>query len=103
MRISDWSSDVCSSDLVAFDRQVAQAGLLQHHRGAAGDRDADLAGTDGAACGLDADDGAVLADEAGDLAVLDAVDALAVGAVGIAPGARQLGSASGRESVCQYV
>src|SRR3546814_1798091 len=27
MRISDWSSDVCSSDLVAFGRKIATIGL----------------------------------------------------------------------------
>src|SRR3546814_10263111 len=34
MRISDWSSDVCSSDLAAADRQAALAGSLA--RGADG-------------------------------------------------------------------
>ena len=54
-------------------------------RGVAGDRHADLAGADLAARRLDAGDAAVLADEAGDLAVLDDVDAAPVGGAGVAP------------------
>src|SRR3546814_3745052 len=30
MRISDWSSDVCSSDLLGYGDPVADGGLIQH-------------------------------------------------------------------------
>ena len=54
--------------------------------GAAGDRHADLAGADVAAAGLDAAHPAAFDPKAGDLAVLDHVDAAQVGGAGIAPG-----------------
>ena len=54
----------------------------------AGDRDADALRLDGAARGFDALDPAVIDDEAGDLAILDDVDAALVGGAGIAPGNR---------------
>src|SRR3546814_1257238 len=41
MRISDWSSDVCSSDLVATD--PAAGGFHQSQRGVGGDRRIDRA------------------------------------------------------------
>src|SRR3546814_15505562 len=34
MRISDWSSDVCSSDL--FEQHLLQAGIVSHHQYRAG-------------------------------------------------------------------
>src|SRR3546814_13074343 len=58
MRISDWSSDVCSSDLV--DRRIAQADLVGeavgrlHREARAVQRlvQRDIAGGDGARCGM---------------------------------------------------
>ena len=70
---------------VALDRQ-AQPGHRGDARRTAGDRHADLAGADRAARRLDAGDlPAVVAREAGDLAVLDDVDAALVGGARIAP------------------
>src|SRR3546814_19853255 len=34
MRISDWSSDVCSSDLFDVEHAVSRPGARHHHRGA---------------------------------------------------------------------
>jgi hypothetical protein len=79
---------------VGLDRQ-AQAGHRRDLAGAAGDRHADLAGGDGAAGGLDPADAAVLDAEAGDLAVLDQIDAAPVGAAGEAPGDRVVARGAG--------
>src|SRR3546814_6071968 len=38
MRISDWSSDVCSSDLGTFLSGLIHVGLQHHQGGRAGDR-----------------------------------------------------------------
>src|SRR3546814_11422192 len=56
MRISDWSSDVCSSDLVGYDGAVADIGVYLHQeiapdRHGLGFRVVDVVGDDGtAAC-----------------------------------------------------
>src|SRR3546814_8476233 len=93
MRISDWSSDVCSSDLDAGDEDVRAVG----HR-----VDVDLDGLAQVAV----DQHRVLAGDLhrrGDVAlqplrVVDDLHGAAAQHVG-----RQLGRASGRERVCQYV
>src|SRR3546814_14012230 len=46
MRISDWSSDVCSSDLISIDRDIAD--LSRHEAGG----DAELSGYAVMACGM---------------------------------------------------
>src|SRR3546814_10936341 len=104
MRISDWSSDVCSSDLDAAERlgvRTCGAGLaaaLEHAFGQVGhhDRGEDLQQLPGLAAlqagGLG---------DAGLRALLPAAEAVAkdAGAVGLA--VLQLGRASCRERVCQ--
>src|SRR3546814_19919825 len=96
MRISDWSSDLCSSDLGLFEQEIDDLVLVQ--------RRAELGG--GHRLLLD------VLDEA--LAVLGAVllrglhDQAAhfllrhLDAVGL-PDLGEIGRASGRERVCQYV
>src|SRR3546814_1106083 len=74
MRISDWSSDVCSSDLQVHQRRFAGAG--------AADEPDFLAGADGQR---------QVVDDAAFLAVMEA-DVL-----------EEIGRASCRERVCQYV
>src|SRR3546814_10554525 len=83
MRISDWSSDVCSSDLRDVDR-TAEAPDLEPRR--------ILAGIDAAA-----DDGAV--DDQPEIGARPGDGADGDIAVG---GADQNGRASCRERVCQY-
>src|SRR3546814_10091760 len=93
MRISDWSSDVCSSDLRLRDPPDHPAGIVRHQR-AAVFGDLDVGGA--AACGL-----AILAEklvEKGDRQ----------GALGLAIGAdlhehHAIGRASCRERVCKDV
>src|SRR3546814_19214213 len=97
MRISDWSSDVCSSDLPAFVGRELEQGFVDRGEGDVGvfrrlavrglDLDARLDGFADRICllvgfYLDAEPMAFPAD-------LDARD--------------QIGRASGRERVCQYV
>src|SRR3546814_13313940 len=100
MRIRDWSSDVCSSDLAAGDIDAwMMEGVFQTHAevgeegGELGYRRHDLAPAGGAE--REAPDPAVvlcdLADEGADVHQA----ALA--------GAEQLGRASCRDRVCQYV
>src|SRR3546814_6206171 len=70
MRISDWSSDVCSSDLVLLTLEQAQTkarAVAAGHRGTlrialAGDRRADAADEDGAATGQAARPAIAIAD-----------------------------------------
>src|SRR3546814_19141135 len=81
MRISDWSSAVCSSDLFDWAAAEGRACLLLDYAGC------------GLSGGLFADQ--TLLDWRGD--VLDLIDAKAEGAV------IQIGRASCRERVCQYV
>src|SRR3546814_15602000 len=103
MRISDWSSDVCSSDLLAEDGaadDVADGAVRRApHLLQAELLDAALVGGDGRA--LDAD--AVLLDGVG------GVDGdLVVGLVALLDGevvvlqVHEIGRASCRERVCQY-
>src|SRR3546814_16149953 len=47
MRISDWSSDVCSSDLLVVPRGGGGAGLGQHGGAVAGDQEAVRQGEEG--------------------------------------------------------
>ena len=72
---------------MALDRQP-QARHLGQHRAVAGRDQADLARADRAPAGVDADDAPALAADPGDLAVLDDVDAEAVGGARQAPGDR---------------
>src|SRR3546814_5210642 len=86
MRISDWSSDVCSSDLDHRLRQASQAQdrarkqLLQRHRFARVAR--------------------CLVTEHGDLQIEPGAETVAVGGK---HDHAEIGRASCRESVCQYV
>src|SRR3546814_13911904 len=97
MRISDWSSDVCSSDLVEYlGRQHLGPPILV---GAAEQR-ADSAGLVNGAAASGVDGGRVV----------HAVSPLMVWkqrdrSIGLAHASQtaQIGRASGRERVCQYV
>src|SRR3546814_2570810 len=82
MRISDWSSDVCSSDLFSYrgDKKVAY-----------GEWDAYLPGSRMHAPWLDE----------GEAAGNDALGGGELQTIGAGP--RQIGRASCRERVCQYV
>src|SRR3546814_4424370 len=80
MRISDWSSDVCSSDLMARIALVARCGV----DGVGGPRNLHQTDLRGAV------------DEAGG-------DGLAPRVDGPDPGRHEIGRASCRERVCQYV
>src|SRR3546814_2721394 len=126
MRMSDWSSDVCSSDLqryllyrsgIRYDFRMSEADFIARLRAIA---------TDPAARGL-ADDAAVLGDlvlthdmivegvhflpderpqdVAWKLAAVNLSDLAAKGAapLGVLVGYSQIGRASCRERVCQYV
>src|SRR3546814_9261523 len=91
MRISDWSSDVCSSDLQVGTKALEQFLELRHHedqqQGADTDRHRDHAGRV-EQCLLDL--------------ALQRFDAFLVGGDGIEHGV-EIGRASCRERVCQYV
>ena len=80
---------------MALDRHRVDAGQLHDPSGAAGDRDRHLLGADLAARGRDAGDAVAVAQEAGDLAILDDVDAAPVGAARIAPGDRIVAGGAG--------
>src|SRR3546814_15369435 len=88
MRISDWSSDVCSSDLegvaqVAADQQVVATQAVQHQLGDRGlRRSGDV--------------------QRGSATVFEVI-ASQNGAVAQGDGNREIGRASCRERVCQYV
>src|SRR3546814_16732882 len=84
MRISDWSSDVCSSDL----RCEPDRGTFGHDEQR--DRGEDRAGEEIGAAAAEATEPGAVAHMADDR--LDEQ-----------PGQRQIGRASGRETVCQYV
>src|SRR3546814_8214829 len=100
MRISDWSSDVCSSDLLAARQFTVLADLegadvarpLVVVRGAGvGDVEQLLVGREGEAIGLHE----VVGGDGEPAALgIEAVDVT---------GADQIGRASCRESVCKYV
>ncbi len=70
---------------MALDRQL-EAGHAGELGRVAGAGERQLAAADEALGGLDADGPAIVDADAGDLAILDDVDAAAVGAAGIAPG-----------------
>src|SRR3546814_17823513 len=97
MRISDWSSDVCSSDL-PHDRKAAVLGF-DHLGGVAGRRLKrgleDPAGQGGVLDRLPVRSGSVAGDS------LDGGESQIVCARGFFQG--QIGRASCRERVCQYV
>ncbi len=69
---------------MALDRQP-QTGACGDPRTAAGHRQANLARADDSPRGLDPDDAIAIANEAGDLAILDDVDAAVAGATCVAP------------------
>src|SRR3546814_3680801 len=81
MRISDWSSDVCSSDLLAAEREgeAAVLGVAAEHRPLGGAADGEEA-----------------------LAIRQ-LDELRHDDAGGAEGGVEIGRASCRERVCQYV
>src|SRR3546814_11006813 len=78
MRISDWSSDVCSSDLLAGARGLEVLRRLRQH--AAIDRTAQVGGD----------------------ALANPADLIEAAGAGAAPGDK-IGRASCRDRVCQYV
>src|SRR3546814_10262291 len=82
MRISDWSSDVCSSDLKASDHRMLLAAAEKHLRAELARRATALAEGDDAALSLIADPGT---------------------APRLAWHGDEIGRASCRERVCQYV
>src|SRR3546814_13638529 len=108
MRISDWSSDVCSSDLARRSRDD-RPGETARDPGAAAiavriAEEADQAVVelvDAAAAGQRQ----LVGDVEADLAErgIVAVDAKLLGQPDVAVGAGQIGRASCRERVCQYV
>src|SRR3546814_20310129 len=110
VRISDWSSDVCSSDLQRADRDrclltsIEHTGLLAQDFGRAGARAGaaeDVGRQDGARRAVEIV-GADLMDETWDVDAGGAgTHARRVIAVQAAIG--QIGRASCRERVCQYV
>ena len=71
---------------MAFDRQLVDAGELHDPAGRAGHRHRHLPGADFAAGSGHADDPVAVAQETGDLAILDDVDAAPVRAARITPG-----------------
>src|SRR3546814_17709820 len=106
MRISDWSSDVCSSDLLLAD-VAHQAVVVERGLADLDQQGGRLAGADALADGGDgvADDVAVdfpkQAVFLGDLQEAQRLDQLAVAGVQAQEG--QIGRASCRERVCEYV
>src|SRR3546814_21013531 len=104
MRISDWSSDVCSSDLLAWtDSLVARLGSAGRLQCVDGDADGDRADH---LTGRRVDDrhGYLRLEGLRGLIHLDLVDEDGIGTalVGFLP-LGQIGRASYRERVCQYV
>src|SRR3546814_16741512 len=126
MRISDWSSDVCSSDLIDGGTITADGDIALTAGGAIaiaqatmqGDGLLSLAGTDGISVdtlvsqgrtSLASSDGAItIANLASQGAINAAGDSIAIGGSGVVHFATlthdgQIGRASGRERVWQYV
>src|SRR3546814_11848082 len=104
MRISDWSSDVCSSDLCEEDDGEGAHGDLRWHFGRVPLKSAArrAGARDKAVASLWAREGPGLSG----LSVVAAVNALDLHrgmVVAEADGPHQIGSASGRERVGQYV
>src|SRR3546814_12982537 len=100
MRISDWSSDVCSSDLLAIiARQLAsdEIGSLYAVRAFINGRDPRIAIMLRCAGFFDEAHAAMhLNAQRGDLASH-------IGSIGLGKRRQQIGRASCRERVCQYV
>src|SRR3546814_15364553 len=106
MRISDWSSDVCSSDLGVALRILA---IPVEGGGFAFRLLAEVEGLQDVSISVDEINGKIV----GILAQLDlsAIEAVAVGRSNVAvdehrladPACRKIGRASCRERVCQYV
>src|SRR3546814_11844531 len=98
MRISDWSSDVCSSDLIDFVAPKREIVLVEpetvHQRHDVAITDFGAADIIGETIG---EPGAV-GEQAGPRR-----EAIALPPCGIDRDARQIGRASCRERVCQYV
>src|SRR3546814_11251742 len=109
MRISDWSSDVCSSDLALDDSEelirwdIGDRGFEMTLSGEVPGRLRETLGRPDVQRELFGDAGPppLLAVHAGGRSVLDAVEH----ALAVAPGAPadKIGRASGRERVCQAV
>src|SRR3546814_13813636 len=100
MRISDWSSDVCSSDLIArgvSGRTVDLRRILAGERAATMTRPAAVGVDDDLATGQTA-----IADRAADHEVAGRVD-VELGLLVDPLRRQQIGRASCRERVCQYV
>src|SRR3546814_19054036 len=99
MRISDWSSDVCSSDLFAEDLEVDAVIVAPAPRSCVGD----VFQIDGVVIGdpkAAAHDRPVLGELQRETPDLEPRKGGAVLLIGFA---RQIGRASCRERVCQYV
>src|SRR3546814_11329685 len=95
MRISDWSSDVCSSDLRSTSRTTVAPGMARLM-----DRMARVAGR--VLTGMREPAGFVPGLTAADQAVGDLVERAAAD-LDEPPIFREIGRASGGERVCQYV
>src|SRR3546814_20123722 len=93
MRISDWSSDVCSSDLEIAVPAAHCIGTRHHH--------GPVIGMDAGQPGLAGDRGAVV--RAAPQFVHPRIKGGFVGVEVVGPDADEIGRASCRERVCQYV
>ena len=80
---------------MAFDGHMGDAGKLHDMAGAAGNGNRHLLGADLAPCRRHANDFVAVAQEAGDLAILDDVDAAPVSSARIAPGDRVVPGGAG--------
>src|SRR3546814_15505799 len=88
MRISDWSSDVCSSDLFDDDRILAVEGIARREMGAGGTGDDNIAGW------INRDRGALGRAGRAEQTFQTTSPSLSI---------LEIGRTSGRERVCQYV
>src|SRR3546814_3645396 len=96
MRISDWSSDVCSSDLTLVEHRIMRVGHPFHRSHQAGRR------REMCIAVLVQDTYDRPATRGGSVEQLQQVLAER-GHIVLAPVRREIGSGSWRESVCQYV
>src|SRR3546814_2806800 len=102
MRISDWSSDVCSSDLVvAVERVVARAAQQRVVASLAIQEIIAGSAIELVVSRAPRDSVVKRVSRAVDVAAVE-LEEFEIGAEGIADGAVEIGRASGWERVCQY-